>query len=111
MFFRRVELEKSSFYKAALGFKACRCCCCCRTPPPAFKKRVNGNDNKEEVNGLLRDVARTEEATRRGGARATKSTAIGCNFAPDEKKMRLLFDRENLPVETVEITIASDAVR
>jgi hypothetical protein len=106
-------LEKSSFYKAALGLKVCRCCCCCcRTPPPAFKKRVNSNDNKEEEeDGLLRDVARTEEATRRGGARATKSTAIGCNFAPDEKKMRLVFDRENLPVETVEITIASDAVR
>ena len=82
-------------------------------PPLAFKKKVNGNDTikKKGKDGLLRDVARTEETTRRGGARATKSTAIGCNFAPDEKKMRLLFDRENLPVETVEITIASDAVR
>ena len=82
-------------------------------PHLAFKKRVNGNESikKKEKDGLLRDVARTEEATRRGGARATKSTAFGCNFAPDEKKMRLLFDRENLPVETVEITIASDAVR
>jgi hypothetical protein len=42
------------------------------------------------------------------GAAATGRTT-DCKFV--EKKMRLVRDRENLPVATVEITLASDAVR
>ena len=40
---------------------------------------------------------------------ATGRTTEDCKFVG--KKMRLLRDRENLPVATVEITLASDAVR
>ena len=43
------------------------------------------------------------------GAAATGRTTEDCKFA--EKKMRLVRDRENLPVATFEITLASDAVR
>lgn len=43
------------------------------------------------------------------GAAATGRTTEDCKFV--EKKMRLVRDRENLPVATVEITLASDAVR
>jgi hypothetical protein len=38
-----------------------------------------------------------------------RTTERNCKFV--EKKMRLVRDRENLPVATVEITLASDAVR
>lgn len=40
---------------------------------------------------------------------AATGRTTDCKFA--EKKMRLVRDRENLPVATVEITLASDAVR
>ena len=43
------------------------------------------------------------------GAAATGTTTEDCKFVG--KKMRLVRDRENLPVATVEITLASDAVR
>jgi len=40
---------------------------------------------------------------------AATGRTTDCKFV--EKKMRLVRDRENLPVATVEITLASDAVR
>ena len=44
-----------------------------------------------------------------GAAATGRTTERNCKCV--EKKMRLVRDRENLPVATVEITLASDAVR